>query len=203
MVRLPRSHRPTRRCRLPRRRHRSTRLRHVRQTPTGYDLRHAAGELSSVIAALGHDDALLVGSDTGASIAWAIASMYPERVRGLISLGAIHPLDMRRAIRRKPHLHVSDLSRLAPFRLPSFLHNLFHFGITSEARREIVNNTSSSYQRSNAFTETVLLRKKHYRSTTPSPRSSAPTATSLGRSPAKQSPHRCGCSEPTLDAGNI
>lgn len=128
--------------------------------PTGYDLRHAAGELSSVIAALGHDDALLVGSDTGASIAWAIASMYPERVRGLISLGAIHPLDMRRAICRKPHLHVSDLSRLAPFRLPSFLHNLFHFGITSAARREIVNNTSSSYQRSNAFTETVLLRKK-------------------------------------------
>ncbi|BAU94686.1 hydrolase [Corynebacterium suranareeae] len=133
--------------------------------PTGYDLRHAAGEINSVIAALGHDDALLVGSDTGASIAWATASMYPQRTRGLVSLGAIHPADMRRAIRRKPYLHLTDISRLT-----SFLHPLFQIKVTRAARREIVSNTSPSYQRSNAFIETVLLRKKALsidRTTTP------------------------------------
>lgn len=128
--------------------------------PAGYDLRHAAGEISSVIAALGHDSAMLVGSDSGASIAWATASVYPERVQGLVSLGAIHPLDMRRAIRRKPYLHLADLGRLITFRLPTLLHKLSPFSITSAARREISANTSPSYQRSNAFSDTVRLRKK-------------------------------------------
>ncbi|ANE03025.1 alpha/beta fold hydrolase [Corynebacterium crudilactis] len=128
--------------------------------PTGYDLRHAAGEISSLIAALGHDNAFLVGSDTGASIAWATASIYPERVNGLVSLGAIHPLDMRRAIRRKPYLHLADIGRLLLFRVPTLLHKAFHFSVSRVARREIANNTSPSYQRSNAFTDTVRLRKK-------------------------------------------
>ncbi|ALC04783.1 hypothetical protein CDES_01560 [Corynebacterium deserti GIMN1.010] len=128
--------------------------------PTGYDLRHAAGEINSVIAALGHDDALIVGSDIGASIAWATASLYPERVRGLVTMGAIHPTDMRRAILRNPYLYSADIARLTFFRLPTLLHKFFQFSIPRAARREITTNTSASFQRSKAFKDLVRLRKK-------------------------------------------
>ncbi|WP_042392391.1 alpha/beta fold hydrolase [Corynebacterium callunae] len=128
--------------------------------PAGYDLRHAAGDISSVIAALGHDDAVLVGSDTGASIGWVSATMYPERVRGLVSLGAIHPSDMRRAMLLKPYLFMPDMARRMVFGVPTPLHRLAGISIPRAAQLEITRNTSVSFQRSNAFREIVKLRKK-------------------------------------------
>ncbi|MFP7365082.1 alpha/beta hydrolase [Corynebacterium callunae] len=128
--------------------------------PAGYDLRHAAGDISSVIAALGHDDAILVGSDTGASIAWVSATMYPERVRGLVSLGAIHPSDMNRAMLLKPYLFLPDLGRRLVFGVPTPAYRLLSVAIARSSQREITSNTSVSFQRSNAFREITKLRKK-------------------------------------------
>lgn len=128
--------------------------------PGGYDLRHAAGDINGVIGALGHDDALIIGSDTGASAAWTTATMYPDRVRGLISLGTVHPTDLRRAIRRSPHLFLRDLARITFYRLPLPLAGLLRPLISRAAHREVLHNTTASYQCSNAFTETIRLRQK-------------------------------------------
>lgn len=89
--------------------------------PSGYELRRCAGDINGVIAALGHDCALLVGTDTGGSVAWTVSTMYPERVSGVVSLGAVHPVDLRRAIRRKPYLFGPLIKRITLFHLPVFI----------------------------------------------------------------------------------
>ena len=68
----------------------------------GQDIRVAVGDVSGAIRALGHDDAFLVGADTGGAVAWALATERPERVRGVVSVSAAHPADLRRAIAARP-----------------------------------------------------------------------------------------------------
>lgn len=128
--------------------------------PTGYDLRRAAGDINGVIGALGHDSAILVGTDTGGSVAWTVATMYQERVSAVISLGAVHPVDLRRSIRRKPYLFGATISRIGLFKLPILVLRTIRFIIPRAARKEVVNNTTPSYQRGSAFLEAIKLRRK-------------------------------------------
>ncbi|MDO4685092.1 MAG: alpha/beta hydrolase [Corynebacterium sp.] len=79
--------------------------------PTGYEIRHAVGDSSGTIRALGHSDAIIIGNGTGGSIAWALAAAQPKRVRTLITLNAIHPTDLRRAIAARPWLYTGELLR--------------------------------------------------------------------------------------------
>lgn len=52
--------------------------------PTGYSLRHAVGDLSGSIRALGHGSATVVATGDAARVATALAANYPERVRNLV-----------------------------------------------------------------------------------------------------------------------
>ena len=92
----------------------------------GQDIRVAVGDVSGAIRALGHDDAFLVGADTGGAVAWALATERPERVRGLVSVSAAHPADLRRAIAARPWdfgwvLLRATLCRLGWLRTPRLL----------------------------------------------------------------------------------
>lgn len=128
--------------------------------PNGYDLRRSAGDINGVIGALGHDSAILVGTDTGGSIAWTTSTMYPERVAAVISLGTVHPMDLQRAIRRRPYLFGSTISRVLLFKLPSVVLRPVRIVVPRAARREVVLNTTPSYQRGKAFSQAVKLRQK-------------------------------------------
>ncbi|WP_169719124.1 alpha/beta fold hydrolase [Corynebacterium freiburgense] len=79
--------------------------------PSGYEIRHAVGDISGTLRALGHTDAVLIGNGTGGAIAWTLAAAQPHRVRALISINAIHPTDLRRAIAARPWLYTSELAR--------------------------------------------------------------------------------------------
>ena len=68
----------------------------------GQDIRTLVGDLDGLIQALGHDDAYIVGADTGGAVAWCLAAERPNRVRGLVSVSAAHPVDIRRAIAARP-----------------------------------------------------------------------------------------------------
>ncbi|WP_158256061.1 alpha/beta fold hydrolase [Corynebacterium sp. 13CS0277] len=76
--------------------------------PAGYDVRFAAGDVVAAIRALGYEDALVVGSGSGAAVAWAAAARYPEVVRGVVAVCGTWPglqrrqLVWPRAIRRHP-----------------------------------------------------------------------------------------------------
>lgn len=92
----------------------------------GQDIRVAVGDVSGAIRALGHDDAFLIGADTGGAVAWALATERPERVRGLVSVSAAHPADLRRAIAARPWdfgwvLLRATLCRLGWLRAPRLL----------------------------------------------------------------------------------
>ena len=65
--------------------------------PMGHDLRHLCGDIAGAIRTLGHDKAHIVGMGTGATLAWTMATGYPDHVASITSCGAIHPIDMRRA----------------------------------------------------------------------------------------------------------
>ena len=128
--------------------------------PSGYDLRRSAGDVNGIIGALGHDSAILVGTDTGGSIAWSVSTLYPERAAAVISLGAVHPVDLRQAILRRPHLFGTTITRVTLCSLPTAMLRPARLLIPRAARQEVLIHTTPPFQRSRAFTEAVKLRQK-------------------------------------------
>src|SRR6476661_5482116 len=63
--------------------------------PRGYDLITAASDAAGLIRALGEANAVVVGHDWGALVAWTMAVYYPKVVRRLAIVSAAHPLRMR------------------------------------------------------------------------------------------------------------
>lgn len=51
-----------------------------------YSIFHLAGDVVGVMDALGAKSAVVVGHDVGASVAWQLAQMRPDRVRGVVAL---------------------------------------------------------------------------------------------------------------------
>src|SRR5215510_13013353 len=63
--------------------------------PRGYDLITAASDAAGLIRALGEANAVVVGHDWGALVAWTMAVYYPKVVRRLAIVSSAHPLRMR------------------------------------------------------------------------------------------------------------
>ncbi|GAB3597722.1 Soluble epoxide hydrolase [Corynebacterium faecale] len=128
--------------------------------PSGYDLRRSAGDINGIIGALGHDSAILVGTDTGGSIAWSVSTLYPERATAVISLGAVHPVDLSQAVLRRPHLFGTTIIRIMLCSLPTAVLRPARMLIPRAARQEVLTHTTPPFQRSRAFAEAVKLRQK-------------------------------------------
>jgi pimeloyl-ACP methyl ester carboxylesterase len=73
------------------------------KTPRGYDPATFTADVSGVIRSLGERQAVLVGHDWGAYIAWATATMRPAHVTALATLSMPHPLVLRRHLLRGRH----------------------------------------------------------------------------------------------------
>ena len=84
----------------------------------GQDMRVLIGDITGVIQALGYEDAVLIGSDSGASLAWSVAAERPERVTGVVSISGAHPSDLRCAVANRPWDFAWILVRNAGTRLP-------------------------------------------------------------------------------------
>lgn len=124
----------------------------------GYDIRNAVGDVSGLIRALGHGSAVVVGSDTGGSVAWTLATSEPERVRALVAVAAAHPVDLRRAIASRPWLYPWLLTRSLLCRLPSAGIKRLQRWAPAMYRRQLRLNTTSAYHRSTHFREEINLR---------------------------------------------
>ncbi|GAA1573997.1 alpha/beta hydrolase [Actinomadura kijaniata] len=55
-----------------------------------YTILHLAGDAVGLIDALGEERAVVVGHDWGAPVAWAVAQLRPDRVRGVAALSVPH-----------------------------------------------------------------------------------------------------------------
>jgi pimeloyl-ACP methyl ester carboxylesterase len=60
-----------------------------------YRVETLAADAAALIEALGSQDAIVVGHDWGASAAFALASLHPERVRMLVTLAIPHPKSLK------------------------------------------------------------------------------------------------------------
>src|SRR5689334_9680103 len=63
--------------------------------PRGYDLPTAAADVAALVRALGERDAVVVGHDWGALVAWTMAALHPRTVRRLVVLSMAHPRRLR------------------------------------------------------------------------------------------------------------
>lgn len=66
--------------------------------PEGYDPRTLAADVAGVIRSLGIADAVIVGHGWGGLVAWSMAVLEPEVVRGIVPLSCPHPRRMRAAL---------------------------------------------------------------------------------------------------------
>ena len=126
----------------------------------GDDLRTAAGDIAGLILALGHDDAVVVGSDTGGSVAWALASAYPERVSALVSVAAAFPSDLRQAMLTRPWSFAWMIARSLVSRAPSSLLTRIPGLMTVTYRRQLLLNTTAAFHSSRSFDDTLHLRRR-------------------------------------------
>ena len=80
-----------------------------------YDLDSLAGDVASLIDALGEEQAVVIGHDWGSPVAWHTALVHPDRVRAVGSLSVPHqqrgdrlPLEVMREIAGPEHVFYID-----------------------------------------------------------------------------------------------
>lgn len=86
--------------------------------PRGYDAPNLTEDIAALVSALGESDAMVVGNDLGGLLAWTMAATRPEVVRGVVVVGAAHPLRLRSAIRRDRLQRQASRYALRTFQLP-------------------------------------------------------------------------------------
>lgn len=126
--------------------------------PAGSLLRVMAGDVAGVIGALGHEDASLVGVDTGGTIAWWMAATMPERVTNLVSITSAYPVDLRRAMFARPWDFLWLIARACYSRLPVAMQTTRRAQDKLHARYLRI-NTTSAFQRSDRFARVLDLRR--------------------------------------------
>jgi pimeloyl-ACP methyl ester carboxylesterase len=73
--------------------------------PRGYDAYTLSSDVAGMVRALGARDAVVVGHDWGAVLAWTVATLHPQLVTRLAVVGMAHPVRLREAL-------VTDLAQL-------------------------------------------------------------------------------------------
>jgi pimeloyl-ACP methyl ester carboxylesterase len=80
-----------------------------------YAVENLAGDVEGIIAAVGHESAVVIGHDWGAPVAWHTALRHPESVRAVGSLSVPHaarvpgpPLDLMRKAAGPEYIHYVD-----------------------------------------------------------------------------------------------
>jgi len=84
------------------------------KTPRGYDPATLTADVTGVVRSLGERQAVLVGHDWGAYVAWATAVLRPAHVAGLATLSMPHPLELARHLLRGRRQAVHLLGVQAP-----------------------------------------------------------------------------------------
>jgi pimeloyl-ACP methyl ester carboxylesterase len=86
--------------------------------PRGYDIPTLAADVAALVTSLGEGDALVAGNDLGGLLAWTMAANHPQVIRGLVLLGAAHPLRLRTAIARSAAQRHASAYALRTFQIP-------------------------------------------------------------------------------------
>ena len=85
--------------------------------PRGYDALTLAADVAGLVRSLGERDAVIVGHDWGAQIAWTIGALHPSVVRRLVVASVPHPLRWLSVLPRDSAQRRAS-SYIARFQLP-------------------------------------------------------------------------------------
>lgn len=113
-----------------------------------FSARTLVSDLAGLIPALGHDAATIVGCDTGGTLAWILATTHPDRVAGLVSVSAAHPVDLRRAVAARPWNFLWMLLRHLYFHQPVAALTASPRTLAREITRFFRLNSTGEYSRS-------------------------------------------------------
>lgn len=127
---------------------------------SNFSVRTHVSDIAGLIPALGYDRAVVVGCDTGGSVAWTLATSHPERVAALVSIASAHPVDLRRSVFARPWEFMWLLARHLAFRLPSAMLTRSPRRLAAAAGKFLRLNTATRYHRSGEFQEEEALRRK-------------------------------------------
>jgi pimeloyl-ACP methyl ester carboxylesterase len=120
---------------------------------TGYRTADLVDDVLGLFDALGLDDVLVVGLDTGGRIGFQLALRAPGRVRGLAALNAVHPYWRLRALAGQawrfwwtPLVETTGLGRWVLRRMPGVVRMVFRLGgsrgvLSAEEVDEYVSST--------------------------------------------------------------
>ncbi|WP_316043537.1 alpha/beta hydrolase [Actinomadura sp. CNU-125] len=86
--------------------------------PAQYTILHTAGDAVGLIDALGAERAVVVGHDWGAPVAWAVAQMRPDKVRGVVGMSVPHRPRGSRPPIEKMRRHFGDGYYMVRFQEP-------------------------------------------------------------------------------------
>jgi pimeloyl-ACP methyl ester carboxylesterase len=94
--------------------------------PRGYDSPTLAADMAALVTSLGENDAMVVGTDLGGTLAWTMAACHPRVVRSMVVVGAAHPLRMRSELRpgAGPAQRHASAYLLRTFQVPRRAENL-------------------------------------------------------------------------------
>lgn len=84
--------------------------------PRGYDTFTLATDVAGVVRGVGERDAVVVGHDWGAWVAWSMPSVTPRVTRAVAALSMGHPLQMRRSFTQNGQRRA--LGKLLAFQTP-------------------------------------------------------------------------------------
>ncbi|MBF0470298.1 MAG: alpha/beta hydrolase [Gammaproteobacteria bacterium] len=130
-----------------------------------YDLSQLAGDLISLIEALGEEKATVIGHDWGGIIAWRLAISFPQHLHSLIVINAPHFRGLRRELRR------NSLQREALKYVIEFQKKDSHLNLNMEAMLALVAQDEQTREiYSEAFERSSVEGMMHYyRQNFPSP----------------------------------
>lgn len=104
-----------------------------------------ASDIAGLIPTLGYNKAVVVGCDTGGSVAWTLATTHPDRVSALVSIASAHPADLRRSVARRPWEFLWLILRQCALRVP------IQTAVSREVANFLARNTSGEFHRSAAY----------------------------------------------------
>ncbi|HEY8616427.1 alpha/beta hydrolase [Phenylobacterium sp.] len=95
-----------------------------------YAMPNLVGDVAAVVAAEGRKDAVVIGHDWGAAIAWRVAMDRPDLVRRLVILSVPHPAGFAREMASNPEQQKNS-AYARNFQQPGFEKNLTAEGLAA------------------------------------------------------------------------
>lgn len=125
------------------------------QAISAYSMDKLAKDIADLVLALGEEKAIIIGHDWGAGVAWAVAILYPERVKKLGIINVPHPYEMQKALMggnfsqllKSYYIFLFQIPRLPEYLLGKDLKGFFKktFKNMSPYKKEISDAEASSY----------------------------------------------------------